>query len=232
MLPVCRRHGGFRLAAHRESTLSDARKIGNSDAKSQVSRSKQDNAPSGRSALNISDAECVERCARNDVSALGILVERYEQPLRAVLLARRIRHDLIDDVIQESFLRAFAAAVRKSAAESFFPWLVGIAVRVALELGRSLNVRRRSPVNDGIAQHAAAGSEAREAGEVLLFAVEGLPEPFRTTLMLRYFGSFSCAQIADYMSAPIGTVTKRISRAMYLLRGTLVPSSNQHEVQP
>lgn len=182
--------------------------------------------------MNISDAECVRRCARNDVSALGILVERYEQPLRAVLLARRIRHDLIDDVIQDSFLRAFAAAVRKSATESFFPWLVGIALRVALELGRSLNNKGHAPANDAIAQDAAAGSEARESEEALLFAVEGLPEPFRTTLMLRYFGSFSCAQIADYMSAPIGTVTKRISRAMYLLRGTLIPSSNQHEVQP
>ena len=181
----------------------------------------------GRQVLIISDSECIRRCSKKDVTALGILVERYEQPLRAVLQARRIRYDFLDDVIQDAFLRAFAAAGRKSQDHPVFPWLVGIAVRVAWEFGRRCRDSAGKVENSSMTQVPAAECGSQDCDGALLSAVEGLPEPFRTTLMLRYFGEFSCVQIAEQMSAPLGTVTKRISRALQLLRDALVtPTEN------
>lgn len=48
-----------------------------------------------------------------------------------------------------------------------------------------------------------------------------LPEPYREVVLLRYYGELSCSRIADQLEKPLGTVTKRLSRAYAMLRESL-----------
>ena len=62
-------------------------------------------------------------------------------------------------------------------------------------------------------------------------AVAGLPEAYRTVVLLRYYGGLSCSGIAEQLGMPLGTVTKTLSRAYTLLRETLQQGQTMNEVQ-
>jgi RNA polymerase sigma factor (sigma-70 family) len=121
-------------------------------------------------------------------------------------------------------VRAFFSLGRLRAAGSFLAWLMGIAERVALEQRRA--ERRTREV-------AAAAAEARlearrpENGPTegddheLRRAVAALPEAYRQVVLLRYYADLSCAQVAERLGLPLGTVTKTLSRAYAMLREQL-----------
>ena len=106
--------------------------------------------------------------------------------------------------------------------DSFFPWLLGIANNVTRELMRqerterlraeeSSSVQRTEQEQPGDAPH----------GGVLEEAVAGLSDPLREVILLRFFGDCSCAEVARRLGVPVGTVTKRLSRAYAELRQRL-----------
>jgi RNA polymerase sigma factor (sigma-70 family) len=185
-------------------------------------------ASRGGANVNSSDAECIRACAAGHIAGLATLVDRYERPLAAVLRARLANRSIVDDVTQETFVRAYHAAARKRDDEPVFPWLVGIALRVAMEHSRQA---RSAPADAAIRERIFAGVDVAP-DEDLLQSVERLAEPYRLTVLLRYFGQCSCAQIAEYLELPIGTVTKRLSRAHALLRETLSERDTRAEVSP
>jgi DNA-directed RNA polymerase specialized sigma24 family protein len=59
-------------------------------------------------------------------------------------------------------------------------------------------------------------------------AIAALPEPYRQVILRRYYGDLSCAQVAEGLAVPLGTVTKRLSRAYAMLRVSL---GNVHEAR-
>ena len=176
--------------------------------------------------MNPSDADCIRACAAGRIAGLAALVDRYERPLRAVLRARLTMRSSVDDVVQETFVRAHHIAARKTDDGPLFPWLVGIALRIAMEQSR----RERGAADLDDAQREVERTRD-EPDEELLAAVEGLTEPYRTTVLLRYFSECSCAQIADYLDVPIGTITKRLSRAHMQLREALDRNKTQAEAE-
>ena len=176
--------------------------------------------------MNSSDADCIRACAAGRVTGLAALVERYERPLRAVLQARITARSIVDDVLQETFVRAHQNAGRKSDDGPLFPWLVGIALRIALE-----QRRRARPAAELIAAQNERAPTPDEPDEDLLAAVQRLAEPYRLTVLLRYFSECSCATIAEYLELPIGTITKRLSRAHLLLREELSKHETQAEAE-
>jgi RNA polymerase sigma-70 factor (ECF subfamily) len=177
--------------------------------------------------VNPSDSDCIRDCAAGRIAGLAKLVNRYERPLRAVLRARLTLRSILDDVVQETFVRVHHIAARKTDDGPLFPWLVGIALRIGMEQSRR---------ESGIAELGEAQRETErprdEADEELLAAVESLAEPYRSTVLLRYFSECSCAQIAEYLDVPIGTITKRLSRAHLLLRDELNKYETKVEARP
>jgi len=59
--------------------------------------------------------------------------------------------------------------------------------------------------------------------------VAGLPEPYREVILLRYYGDCSCAEVAERLGVPLGTVTKRLSRAYDEMRRSLAVRDPQKE---
>ena len=68
---------------------------------------------------------------------------------------------------------------------------------------------------------AAAADDSEEVDLRLRDAVDALPEAHRNVVLLRYYGQCSCKEVAERLGLPLGTVTKRLSRAHAQLRQLL-----------
>jgi len=147
---------------------------------------------------------------------------RYARMVRSIL-ARRVPaacSEEVDDLAQETWLRAWRKKECLREPGLTRAWLAGIAVRVAKEW----HVRRRKRhVAVEHAEDFAAPDQARPSRRALELAeaIEELPEPFRCVTKLRYVRGLSCQETAEQLGVPLGTVTKRLSRAHALLKEKL-----------
>jgi RNA polymerase sigma-70 factor (ECF subfamily) len=167
--------------------------------------------------MTQSDKECVQLSLNGHAEAFGGLVERYWAPLLSYLAGRLGDREWAEEAVQESFVRSLVGLKSLRKPESFFSWLFGIADRVVKEQRRSrwlhadpTAVPSRKPV---VAEPSNDYDLER--------AVAGLSEAYRQVILLRYYGGLSCAEVAERLSLPLGTVTKRLSRAYAMLRESL-----------
>ena len=168
------------------------------------------------------DRYYVERCLDGHRDDFRHLVLRYQKPLLASIRCRQARRDEAEDAAQEAFVRAFAGLATLRKPDSFFSWLLGIAYRVLLE--RADRERRERAALAQMAAEAPgvqAGTESWAGDAALEAALAALPGPFREVVLLRYYGGCSCSEVAERLGIPIGTVTKRLSRAYEEMRLTL-----------
>ncbi len=114
-------------------------------------------------------------------------------------------------------MRAFFSLDKLKKPESFFSWLLGIARRVANEQRREER-RHREKVRLASEKDPSPGVPDDRGLEQ---AVAELPESYREIILLRYYGGLSCDQVAGRLAMPLGTVTKKLSRAYAMLRETL-----------
>ena len=102
---------------------------------------------------------------------------------------------------------------------SFFAWLLGIADRVAKEHLRKEIIHQQREVIRSFSAEAAGPELSQDYG--LEAAIAELPDSYRRVVLLRYYGSRSCSQVAEQLDLPLGTVTKTLSRAYAMLRKSL-----------
>lgn len=164
-----------------------------------------------------SDRDIVENCLNGRPEAFRHLVRRYEGPLVSHLTGRLGDREQAEETAQETFVRAYFALGKLRKPDSFFAWIVGIGDRVVLEQQRAQRRQRE------IAVEAAQRSEQETHNFDLPLqeTIARLPDIYREAIQLRYFGELSCSEVAERLSVPLGTVTKRLSRAYALLRNAL-----------
>lgn len=177
--------------------------------------------------MRESDEYCIDQCLNGRPDEFRHLVQRYERPILAFLVRRMGDAEAASEVAQEAFVRAFFRLKTLKKGSSFFPWLTSIAQRVMLEtFRRQRRVRSLSEAATPIAH--ANGDGMGDDGE-LAEAVDSLPDIYREVTILRYFGGLSCAEVGERLGIPLGTVTKRLSRAYALLRRSLTSRNIQHD---
>jgi len=174
-----------------------------------------------RSALT--DDELVRLVCGGETDAFAEIVRRTRRP--AYLLARRItrNHEDADDVVQDSYVKAFRALDRFESGAAIAPWLLTIVARTALSSLRSGKRRAASPLDDPgpaggapLAERIADPGSDPEAIERRLEverAFGRLSEEHRVILAMRVDGDLSYASIAEALGVPIGTVMSRLARA-------------------
>jgi RNA polymerase sigma-70 factor (ECF subfamily) len=135
-------------------------------------------------------------------------------------------HDA-EDIVQESFLKAFAAAGEFRGRDPRV-WLLAIVRNTTINLLRKRRTQQTVQWRDEMPEPAdtAASPEATLITESrrtqIRAAIQALPEDFREALILREFEGLSYKEIASVTSTPIGTVMSRLSRARALLLDQLV----------
>ena len=167
------------------------------------------------------DDDLIAQCLDGRPDAYRQLVLRYERPIMAYLMRRLGDPEAAGEVAQESFVRAYFRLNTLKKGDAFFSWLLGIAHRVMLETFR--RHRRQRALSEAADPVAAATDQTSDEDSELAEAVAALPDIYRDVTVLRYFGGLSCADVSQRLGLPIGTVTKRLSRAYQLLREALAP---------
>jgi RNA polymerase sigma-70 factor, ECF subfamily len=162
------------------------------------------------------------------------LVMRYEGPLIKHLVRRLGDENEAVEAAQETMVRAYFTLPKLKKAESFFPWLLGIADRVAQEMRRA---RRRHPTSLDIEAISALTEtdllvQDSHLDPELCQAVAELPQPYRQVILMRFYGGQSCAEISLNLGVSLGTVTSRLSRAYAVLREVLRTHEQNAEVEP
>lgn len=175
--------------------------------------------------MHSDDQEVIFRCLDGQPEAYRHLVERYQAALLAYLTGRVSDRERAEEVTQEAFVRGYLGLGKLNKRASFFPWLVGIANRVMLEQQRE-HIRREQ-----LAKSLPQPSTRPELSYDLNLerAIAALPDVYREVVLLRYYSQRSCRHVAEQLGIPLGTVTKRLSRAYAMLRETLQRQADQDQ---
>jgi RNA polymerase sigma-70 factor (ECF subfamily) len=187
-----------------------------------------------------SDAMLVQRTVAGDQRAFELLVIKYQRRVER-LIGRMVRDvDLVEDIAQETFIRAYRALHQFRGDAQFYTWLYRIAVNTAkkflLELKRDPTISesafapkdeddetfrpRNEPSTDETPESVLA---AKEIGQAVNQALADLPEDLRQAITLREMEGLSYEDIAQVMACPIGTVRSRIFRAREVISAKVRP---------
>lgn len=177
--------------------------------------------------MQQSDRDCVRLCLDGRPEAFRQLVERYERPVISYLAGRLRDSELAAEIAQEAFVRSFCSLGSLKKPEAFFPWLCGIAQRVLKETARRKTRETHFEAPSSVPDE---GTSQPRHDFDLEAAVAALGEPYRDVVLLRFYGGLSCREVAARLGVPLGTVTKRLSRAYQMLRETLKSPSRNVEV--
>lgn len=183
----------------------------------------------------VGELELVEQARRGEAEAFTALVNRYERNIYR--LARHITQNEADaeDVLQETFLKAFANLGQFQGNSKFYTWLVRIAVNESL-----MKLRRRKadkfislddPLETGedtVPREIAAWDDnpeqkygRAEVGAILSRAIENLKPGFRTVFLLRDVEELSTEETASALNLSVPAVKSRLLRARLQLREKL-----------
>lgn len=187
------------------------------------------------------DAQLIERFKRGDRRAFEMLVVKYQRRIER-LIGRFVRDvDLVPDIAQETFIRAYRAIPQFRGESAFYTWLYRIAVNTAK---KALADLKRDPVMTESALASASqddeGTErrehelshdetpealmaSREIADTVNAAIAALPDDLRQAILLREIEGLSYDEIAVVMACPIGTVRSRIFRAREAIATRLRP---------
>ncbi|MCA9550880.1 MAG: sigma-70 family RNA polymerase sigma factor [Myxococcales bacterium] len=175
----------------------------------------------------MSDGALLGQAKRGDERACRELLARHGPRLWAAVEATHRDPGLAEDVVQETLLRAIDRADQLMDEHRAFPWLVRIALRVAIDHKRK--VRREAlleegwdaagPPEDAPDQHLASAEDARRVSA----AVAQLDDYPRELVSLRYFAHLSAAELGEVFGKTDVAIRKDLQRARAQLRVALAP---------
>jgi RNA polymerase sigma-70 factor (ECF subfamily) len=187
------------------------------------------------------DFELVRRTVAGDQKAFEMLVIKYQRRIER-LIGRMVRDvDLVEDIAQETFIRAYRALHQFRGEAQFYTWLYRIAVNTAkkalVDMKRDPTISesalrpsssdddetyqpRNEPISDETPETVLA---ANEIAAVVEAAMEALPAELRQAVTLREIEGLSYEEIAEVMDCPIGTVRSRIFRAREAISARVKP---------
>ena len=181
------------------------------------------------------ESDFVNKARSGDADAFNRLVSQYERKI--FRLAKHITQNDEDaeDVLQESFLKAYSHLVDFNGQSKFYTWLVRIAVNESLMKLRKRKSDKTVPLDepldtgeDTVMREIAVWDEnpeqkysREELGTILDEAVQGLRPAFRTVFVLRDIEELSTEETAESLGISVPAVKSRLLRARLQLREKL-----------
>lgn len=214
------------MSAARASSPRSASTRGDAEPRLQALRGRR---PAARSPDRALQDVWVERLRAGDAEALREVVHAFGDRLTAVVSGVLRDRDAVEDVVQETFTKAFYRIHSFKGGSSLYTWLYRVAVNAAKDYIKS---RKRRPASsfDELPGRATLpaperpmveGLERREQRLIVRAAIDRLPEGFRTVLALREIEGMAYNEIAEVLGLSLGTVESRLFRARRRLRTLL-----------
>ena len=185
----------------------------------------------------IVDQKLVEKSQRGDKKAFAMLVEKYQRRLTR-LLSRMVRDQSeIEDIVQDSFIKAYRAINNFRGDSAFYTWLYRIGINTAknhlVKLGKrpkamnDIEIEEIENFGDAQDLRNLETPENSMANKEIVASVnqtiETLPDELKEAIQLRDMDGLSYEEISDLMNCPIGTVRSRIFRAREAIAEKLKP---------
>jgi RNA polymerase sigma-70 factor (ECF subfamily) len=172
----------------------------------------------------ISERKLIEAVQNGDKQAFGGLVRMHQKRLFRFIYGLTGSFDVTEDIVQDAFVKAFAAMDRFRPEQEFYPWLSTIARNLAF------NHIHREEKKESLDRIAEQGFDRAtpdlgpldqlldtEGQERFYEALQSLPPTYRTVFVLRHFEDMDYSQIASYLKIPPGTVDSRLYRARKMM---------------
>jgi len=199
--------------------------------------------PAPISSATDSDLLLVQRAQAGEMRAFELLVLKHQRRVER-LVARMLRDPgLVEDVAQETFIRAYKALGQFRGESAFYTWLYRIAVNTARKQIADL---RRDPVQSMSALETRDEDEtfaselslilqmpdtetpeavlaSKEIAQAVNQAMEALPAELCQAITLREIEGLSYDEIARALDCPVGTVRSRIFRAREAISARIKP---------
>lgn len=166
----------------------------------------------------------VEAAQQGDGKAFGRLIRLHQKRLFRFAYSITGSFDQAEDIVQETFVKAYSAIATFKPGYAFYPWLSTIARNLAF------NQIAREERKDSLDQKAEAGFDPEstvlgplekllndEAQARFFKAVMALPSKYRIVFALRHFEEMDYNEISMYLKIPPGTVDSRLYRARQML---------------
>ncbi len=182
------------------------------------------------SASSEQDRALVEQALGGEEAAYQALVEKYERALHYHIHKMVRRRAVVEDLVQESFIKAFEALESYSARYAFSTWLYKIATNHTIDYLRKKKLKTRSidePIRtkEGEMSYQVPDATYRPDKHVvedqrkalIQEAIDRLPPKYYRVIVLRHQQELSYQEIADELDLPLGTVKAHIFRARELL---------------
>ena len=169
------------------------------------------------------DLGLVKRAKSGDYQAFDLLVLKYQSRLISTAFKFVKDVQIAEDIVQDSFIKAFNALESFREDSSFYTWIYRITVNTSKNFLVSKK-RKSELLNSDLSEEASHQIEPVEAyspedllqatqlKKVITETIDQLGEDTRTALTLRELDGLSYEQIADVVNCPVGTVRSRIFR--------------------
>ena len=175
----------------------------------------------------MADGELIRLYLSGDAGSFEVLYERYRKPLYAFLNRLLENSTVVDDLFQQTWLKAIRNFPSYENKQKFFAWLSMIAHNLAMDHFRQQKRAAEQPLEDGILNsRCSEGSEAwsqmneEEFEEAFERAIRELPHEQKEVVILRRNG-LSFKEIAEIQKCPLNTALGRMNYALKSLRNSL-----------
>ena len=183
------------------------------------------------------DGQLAARVASGDAVAAEELVRRHQAPVRGFLRAVCYDRSAIDDLAQETFLRALKHAGRFDPKYPMRGWLLTIARRLSINHGQKQKRRRpaagiepnqlQTDSNNSPSSQLEQEELQTLSRQLVEQAMDRLTEPQRVTIAMHYQQGLPLDQIAELLNMPVGTVKSHLHRGRQRMRELLEPQAQR-----
>jgi RNA polymerase sigma-70 factor (ECF subfamily) len=177
------------------------------------------------------DTDLIQRAVAGEQTAFKLLEKKYRGAITSLI--RRMMHahpNDVEDLVQETFIKAFQALANFNNEYAFSTWLYKIASNHCIDFLRKKRLKAFSidqPIEtkDGTVEYEIPDDStlpdsdlhSRERAEIIIDAINNLPEKYRVVIRMRHEEDMDYQEIADKLGIPLGTVKAHLFRARAIL---------------
>jgi RNA polymerase sigma-70 factor, ECF subfamily len=170
--------------------------------------------------IMISDIEFINKLKSNDQSALGTLFTLYKDDLYKVLYHRVSDKSLLEDVIQQTFVKLWENRNKIQISSSLKSYIFRIAINIILDEKKHEDVKTKykDRIIDLYEKNDHVAEEENEVIHSVHKIISELPKPIPLAFYLSRYGSMTYIEIADMLNLSVKTIESYISKVLKILR--------------
>ncbi|MDD3125127.1 MAG: sigma-70 family RNA polymerase sigma factor [Candidatus Kapabacteria bacterium] len=183
-----------------------------------------------KQAIKEEDLATVQRCLEGDINAFALLQKRYTGIVTSLIRRMVKNEEDVQDLVQETFIKAYKALPSFQSLYSFSSWLYRIASNNCIDFHRkkrvqTISLNMRSPSSEDEEEYEISDTDYtpdlrildEEKKRCLDEAFAKLPENYKQIMKLRHEEDMDYVQISEKLNLPLGTVKAHLFRARKML---------------